>query len=315
MSFKSVYLNKGGSQKTNLSGCSLNARKAAIILFSHVLEIGAKALSQLRLVMIFTALLLFFLIPATYPMDITLRWNPNTDADLAGYRLYYKAGSTVSAYNGTGALEGDSPIEIGKETELRLHGLRDDEVYFFAVTAYDFESLESNYSNVVDALSVTLHQGSNLISLYRQPDDVDISSVLSSISGKYVSVWAFIQNSWRVYDPANPGFSDLTAMESGRGYWIEMSEPATLLTYGSTSSNSINLLNGSNLVGYNSASPHAISSALDSIDGKYVSVWTFVDASWKVYDPANAGFSDLTTMEPGCGYWIDAAETCTWTVP
>jgi hypothetical protein len=161
----------------------------------------------------------------------------------------------------------------------------------------------------------TLNQGWNLISLYEQPVDTDIASVLSSISGKYSSVWAFIGNSWKVYDPANPGFSDLTTMEAGMGYWIDMSESATLVIPDSAPSNSINLVRGSNLVGYNSSGSQAIADALASIDGNYLSVWAFIRGSWKVYDPANPGFSDLTTMELGYGYWIDASEACTWTLP
>jgi hypothetical protein len=161
----------------------------------------------------------------------------------------------------------------------------------------------------------TLSQGWNLISLYEQPGDTDISSVLSSISGKYASVWAYIDNSWNVYDPANPGFSELMNMEAGRGYWIEMNESATLVISGSTPSNSVSLINGWNLVGYNSLTSQPIANAVSSIEGKYVSIHVFEDGSWKVYDPANPGISDLTTMQPGYGYWINVSVPCTWTLP
>ena len=313
MSFMFYYLKIKVGQKNSSHTCCADAGKVGWWLFSRMKKTGRKAFNGLTFILL-SAVLFFCFITSAYPMDITLRWNANTESDLAGYKIYYKMGFPDSPYNGTGALEGASPIEVGKETEVTLHGLLDDEVYYFAVTAYDVESLESNYSNEVDALSITLHQGSNLISLYRQPDDTDVSSVLGPISGKYASIWTFIDNNWRVFDPSSPGFSDLTAMEAGRGYWIEMNEPAVLLTYGSAASNSINLVNGSNLVGYNSARSQAIAVALDSIDGKYVSVWTFIEGNWRVYDPANSGFSDLTAMEPGCGYWIDSTETCTWSV-
>jgi hypothetical protein len=277
-------------------------------------EKGRKAFNSLKFILSPAALLFCFITPA-FPMDITLEWNANTESDLSGYRVYYKTGSSGPLYNGTGALEGNSPIEIGIITEFTLHGLLDGEVYFFAVTAYDVEGLESNYSDEVDALSIPLYQGSNLISFYRQPKDSAISTVLSPISDKYISVWTYMDNSWKIYDPSSPGFSDLNTVEAGRGYWIDMNEPATLLTYGSTASNSINLVNGANLVGYNASRSQAIADALVSIDGKYVTVWAFINGNWRVYDPDNAGFSDLTTMDPGCGYWIDATEACTWTLP
>ena len=257
-----------------------------------------------------------------YAMDVTLGWNANTESDLAGYKIYYKTGSSGEPYNGTGADQGPSPITVPigamgdpNNPTYTLTGLGNNEVYFFAVTAYDDGGLESDYSTDVNVLSIDLPQGSNLISLCRRPVDTGIASVLSSISGKYSSVWVFIDNSWKVYDPANPGFSDLTTMEAGMGYWIDMSESATLVISGSAPLNSVDLVSGWNLVGYNSASSLAIADALASIDGIYLSVWAFIDGSWKVYDPANPGFSDLTAMEPGYGYWIDASEACTWALP
>ena len=162
------------------------------------------------------------------------------------------------------------------------------------------------------ALEISLWAGWNLISLYKQPADTAIESVLAAISGKYISVWAYVEGKWKVYDPNNPGFSDLTIMEAGKGYWINMNESGNLPFSGSDPSGSISLASGWNLVGYNSTTSQSIVDALASIEGKYVSVWAYIDGSWKVYDPANPGFSDLTTMEPGYGYWINAMETCTW---
>jgi len=41
---------------------------------------------------------------------------------------------------------------------------------------------------------------------------------LASIEGRYLSVWAFINNQWTLYDPNNPSFSDLTVISPGAGY-------------------------------------------------------------------------------------------------
>ncbi len=259
--------------------------------------------------------LLFCFVTPCHAMDITLAWDANTEPNLAGYKVYYDTDGSGAPYSGAGAAEGDSPIDVGNVTEFTLSDLVDGEVHFFAVTAYNNEDLESGYSNEVDALSINLLQGSNLISLYRQPEDTEIASVLSSISGKYVSVWTFGDSSWKTYDPANPGFSDLTTMEAGKGYWIEMNEFAKLTVTGLDASNSTNLVNGTNLVGYNSTSSQDIADAVASINDQCESVWAFVDGTWKAYDPANSGFSDLVNMEPGYGYWIDVSEACVWNVP
>jgi len=163
--------------------------------------------------------------------------------------------------------------------------------------------------------TINLVTGWNLISLPVLPDNIAISDVLGSLSGKYTVVWAYQNGAWKVYNPANPGFSDLTTLEPGYGYWIKMKQASTLNITGSTVSKSKSLSVGWNLVGYNSTTAQPIASAFSSIAGKYVSVWTYVNGSWKVYDPANPGFSDLTTMEPGRGYWIKAKQACTWTLP
>lgn len=154
-----------------------------------------------------------------------------------------------------------------------------------------------------------------MLSLFLEPDDSNIASVLGSITNKYRSVWAFKRGAWKLYDPANPGFSDLTTMEAGWGYWLNMTESATLKISGTTPSNTLELISGWNLVGYNSSTAQNVAVALATINAKYISVWTFIDGDWKVYDPANPGFSNLTTMEPGYGFWINATEECTWTLP
>jgi hypothetical protein len=162
---------------------------------------------------------------------------------------------------------------------------------------------------------VDLVAGWNLISLCTQPSDMNIEALLDSIIDKVISVWEYENGNWQVYDPAKPGFSDLTKMDAGRGYWINMSEEANLTISGSTPSNSIDLSAGWNLLGYNSDTAQDIADALASIEYKYISVWAYMDGGWKVYDPANPGFSDLLTMEPAYGYWINAKEPSTWTLP
>ena len=268
----------------------------------------------LRRLMLLILMLLSWCIPA-YALDITLQWDANTEADLAGYKIYYKTETSGPSYNGTGAVEGSSPIDVGDTTEITLHGLDEDVTYFFAVTAYNTTQLESGFSNEVDALGVSLDSGSNLVSLYRQPEDTNPSAVLESIDGQYDAVWAYVNGNWRVYDPANPGFSDLSTMEAGKGYWIEMNEPGVLLVYGPTSPASISLTTGSNLAGYFFPSTQSIADAIRSIEGDVISVWAYVNGAWRAYDPANPGFSDLNTMEPGVGYWIETSRTCTWSLP
>jgi hypothetical protein len=107
------------------------------------------------------ALLVCFATPA-YALDVTLQWDANTESNLAGYKVYYKTGSSgggiLANYNGTGASEGDSPIDMPLAldenpdlniVEFTVTDLTDGLTYYFVVTAYndDIPPLESGPSN------------------------------------------------------------------------------------------------------------------------------------------------------------------------
>ena len=118
-----------------------------------------------------------------YAMDVTLSWEANTEADLAGYRIYYKTANPDAPYNGTGAAEGNSPVDFPIElidTNVPIFtftNLSDTQVYYFAVTAYDTSNLESEYSNEVSTciIGVTSINSGTSSGSYRVGDDIDIT--------------------------------------------------------------------------------------------------------------------------------------------
>jgi fibronectin type 3 domain-containing protein len=83
--------------------------------------------------------------------DINLAWDPSTSEGVAGYKIYYKAGSGELPMNGTGASEGPSPIKVGKVTSLTLTNLPEGAVYYLRATAYDANGNESGFSNLVES--------------------------------------------------------------------------------------------------------------------------------------------------------------------
>jgi len=97
------------------------------------------------------------LIASICSASVTLRWDANTETDLAGYKLYYKIDTPGSPYNGTGATEGNSPIDIPLTTvgfdqvnpEFTVNELSVGSIYFLVLTAYDTANNESGYSNEV----------------------------------------------------------------------------------------------------------------------------------------------------------------------
>lgn len=71
--------------------------------------------------------------------QVTLAWDPNTETDLAGYKLYY--GNATRAYS--------EVVDLGNVTTFVVTGLLPGQTYFFAVTAYNIAQAESSYSNEV----------------------------------------------------------------------------------------------------------------------------------------------------------------------
>ena len=71
--------------------------------------------------------------------QVTLAWDPNTDSDLAGYRIHY--GTVSGSYT--------VHTDVHKVTSYTVTGLTAGQSYYFAATAYDAAGNESGYSNPV----------------------------------------------------------------------------------------------------------------------------------------------------------------------
>jgi len=76
---------------------------------------------------------------------IKIGWNPNTESDLAGYRIYYGTRSddafTASTDAGMATRNGDLVV-------YTLKNLNQGQEYCIAITAYDTSNYESGLSNL-----------------------------------------------------------------------------------------------------------------------------------------------------------------------
>ncbi len=84
-------------------------------------------------------LILFLCMSNVYSAQATLSWNPNSESDLAGYKVYYGNSSGSYSFN----------VDVGNQTSYTISNLVEGKIYFFAATAYDFSGNESGYSNEV----------------------------------------------------------------------------------------------------------------------------------------------------------------------
>ncbi len=71
--------------------------------------------------------------------SVTLVWDPNTEPDLAGYRIHY----------GTSSGQWNITIDVGNVTNVTISGLARGVTYYFVATAYNTANLESDPSNEV----------------------------------------------------------------------------------------------------------------------------------------------------------------------
>lgn len=112
-------------------------------------------------------LLLFSLPVATvsHAASLTLNWDPSPSGTVAGYKIYYKLAGSPN-FDGTGVLQGDSPIDVGSQLFAQLDGLADSTGYAFTVTSYNSQGEESAYSNVVNVTTAAANDPAGTPDLY-----------------------------------------------------------------------------------------------------------------------------------------------------
>jgi hypothetical protein len=74
------------------------------------------------------------------PAQVVLAWDANTESNLAGYKVYI--GDSSGVYG--------TAIDAGNVTTYTVTGLQSGHHYYFTVTAYDLDGIESAHSNEVN---------------------------------------------------------------------------------------------------------------------------------------------------------------------
>jgi len=86
--------------------------------------------------------LFYCLISTQFCNAALLVWDNNAESDLAGYHVHY--GTSPGIYT--------VAVDVGNVTEYKLDylGLREDVIYYIAITAYDLLGNESDFSTELD---------------------------------------------------------------------------------------------------------------------------------------------------------------------
>jgi PKD repeat protein len=163
------------------------------------------------------ALFVFSIPNSSGSTQVTLEWSPNSEPDLAGYKLFCREQGQNYNY--------DSPCWEGTDTNCTIYDLDDTKSYFFVVRAMDTEGFQSSDSNEAcleagttpDNQRPTADAGPNQTVNEGQLVGLDGSN--SSDSDDDIVSYAWVQTSGpqvNLFDP-NSKQSSFTAPDVGPG--------------------------------------------------------------------------------------------------
>ena len=170
-------------------------------------------------------------LPAASPLVFEVKWSgEDVGSGVGNYTIYVRDnGGNFEPW-----------LSSTEETSAMFTGTAEHTYGFFSLAtdhAGNTEAAKTGAETTTlteDKYAIPLAVGWNLISLYREPADPSIGKILETISEDVISVWAFKGNEWEIYNPAaDPDASDLTTMEAGWAYWINMSQAGALEFTGS----------------------------------------------------------------------------------
>ena len=107
---------------------------------------------------------------------VLIKWNPNHEDDLAGYKIYY----------GTHSRRYSNAVDVGLVTSYTISNLETGKNYYFALTAYDTSGNESYFSNEVSVFIPRISNDGEAITpsdepVYNYPNPFDPHSEVTHI--------------------------------------------------------------------------------------------------------------------------------------
>ena len=239
---------------------------------------------------------------------IWVSWQTNSESDLAGYRVYYRAGAAGPPWDGTATVEGSpSPVQVSG-TNMLLRGLSLRTNYFVAVSALDTTGNESPLSAPV---SVTTTPGA-------PAGPTGVAARFGS-DGTNILMWALSQDDgyndrdvdhYDVFRAVLPGGSyvQVGQASAGVGFYTETNTPVGSTQYIGYAVTAV----ATNGVSSSQALANRLMAdgvTIDS-DGDAVPDWWMVqyfghptgqasDQSFAWNDPAGDGLSNLQKYQAG----------------
>ncbi|MEE9341065.1 MAG: CRTAC1 family protein, partial [Thermoplasmata archaeon] len=253
--------------------------------------------------------------------DVRLDWNLSADDgagkdNIASYPVYY---STTYDKNGDGY---QFLAEVPSGTSTYVHasaGNGDANSYFYYVGAryrvgepVPSETFVDTDTTQIAKYGRFLPAGKHFVSLPIVPDNPSTESVFATLSYDTIIFWDRLDNAdhWKRYSSAKLYDRDLTAVEPGRGYWIDVTADSYVEYIGTVPGNtSVMLYIGWNMIGYASYTDRTIQ---DAFQGLPIVDIEGYDAS--AVPHLLRDMSSAEAMTAGEAYWVRVDDHFLWTV-
>ena len=115
----------------------------------------------------------FVFVPPAYAVDVSFQWDPNSEPDLAGYRVFFREEGQPYDYA--------NPAWEGTETYSTIYNLNETKTYYFVSRAFDIYGFESGDS-------IELYLEAETTPNNQPPIAVIAEDYIESISGTTVTL-------------------------------------------------------------------------------------------------------------------------------
>jgi hypothetical protein len=172
--------------------------------------------------------------------------------------------------------------------------------------------------NVTTGASFDLELGAgwNLISIPLVIDNTSINAVFPDANDGD-ELYAY-ENGWisATYYSNLPGwYGDLETVEPDKGYWYSANTTCTAIIEGTEAGKrTVSIAEGWNLIGYTRLNPANLSVVLSTNVTNEDELYTY-NGDWisaTYYSNLPGWYGDISTMEPGKGYWYNANAPFIW---
>jgi len=145
-------------------------------------------------------------IPTLQAAQVSLAWDPNTEPDVAGYKLYYSTPTDPSP----------TVSDVGNSTNAVVLDLTPGETYSFYVTCYNASGLESDASNLVTYTVPTEGPaGPQVSNLAMSPQGMEMQwPAVPGTTYRILYKNDFTESAWQVMD-------EISAVGESM-YWVDL---------------------------------------------------------------------------------------------